>query len=120
MSASVDANGPRWFVANVMSELVRFLVTRGFWTRALLSNPTSGRPRENLRGGRRTLARSDMSHTTGTACPPMRSMAFLTSLSVCGQGRSSLAGAHPSGRSTRCRRSARIVSMNPRPKFQEP
>jgi len=95
MSAPVDANGPRWFVANVVSELVTFLVTRGFWTRALLSNPTSGRPRARTSAAARsTLTRSDMSRITATACPPMRSMAFLTSLSVCGQGRSSLAGAH--------------------------
>jgi hypothetical protein len=82
-SASVNANGPRWFVAKVVSQPAAFFMTRGFWTPALLSNPTIGRSSAMIcAAAPRTLARSDMSHTTGTACPPSRSIAFFTSLSL--------------------------------------
>ena len=78
MSASVSANGPRWSVANVVSQPWAFFVGR-VWPNlpALLTRPASGRRSAMISAAaRRTLARSDKSHTTGTAWWPARSIVF--------------------------------------------
>jgi hypothetical protein len=79
MSASVSTNGPMWFVANALSQPNAFLVSRIGKIPALLSRPTIGRSSAMISAAaRRTLARSDKSQTTDTACWPVCSIAFCT------------------------------------------